>query len=260
MRVRALTLAAIAALVFTACSSTPGATTAPTTGPTAAASAAASVPASAAAGGGQLNFTRLSDFPTCFHPICFQTGNQFMAFQLLFNTLVKRDQTEKIIPSLADSWDVSPDATTFTFHLNKNAKWHDGQAVTADDVVYTVTEGQKDADAYKANGTYPITAWLNTKTVEAVDPNTVKFTLSAPSAVFLDLITDPAYMIMPKHTLTVSLRISSRRAISARARRSSVRAPTSWCRTPRTRTSSSPRTRTTSRAHRRSPRSSIGSR
>jgi hypothetical protein len=61
-----------------------------------------------------------------------------MVFQLLQTQLVKRDETEKIIPSLADSWDVSPDATTFTFHLNKDAKWSDGQAVTADDVVYTV--------------------------------------------------------------------------------------------------------------------------
>ena len=50
-----------------------------------------------------------NDFPTCFHPICFQTGNQFMVFQLLYNTLVKRDETEKIIPSLADTWDINAD-------------------------------------------------------------------------------------------------------------------------------------------------------
>src|SRR5207248_7011353 len=169
-------------LVFTACSSTPGATTAPATG--------------------QLNFTRLSDFPTCFHPICFQTGNQFMAFQLLFNSLVKRDQTEKIIPSLADSWDVSPDATTFTFHLNKSAMWSDGQPVTADDVVYTVQEAIKDKDIYSTNGTYAITAWLATKTVETVDANTVKFTLNASNSVFLENLTDPAHTIMPKHVLS----------------------------------------------------------
>ena len=38
--------------------------------------------------------TRLSDFPTCFHPICFQTGNQYMDFQLLYNSLVKVDADE----------------------------------------------------------------------------------------------------------------------------------------------------------------------
>jgi len=171
MRVRATALVAIAALAFGACSSTPAATTAPTSAPTAApATAAASAapasaaPASAATGGaGQLTFSEISnDFPTCFHPICFQTGDQFMVFQLTQTQLVKRDETEKIIPSLADSWDVSPDATTFTFHLNKDAKWSDGQPVTADDVVYTAQEAAKDADIYTKNGTYAITAWLAT--------------------------------------------------------------------------------------------------
>ena len=74
--------------------------------------------------------------------------------------------------------------------------------MTADDVVYTVTEAQKDKDTYTTNGTYPITAWLATKTVEAVDANTVKFTLRAPNAVFLENLTDPAHMIMPKHVLS----------------------------------------------------------
>ena len=66
----------------------------------------------------------MNDFPTCFHPICFQTGNQYIMFQLLQPSLVKVDANEKIIPILADSWDVSPDATQFTFHLNPDAVWH----------------------------------------------------------------------------------------------------------------------------------------
>src|SRR5262249_47523130 len=57
-------------------------------------------------------------------------------------------------------------------------------------------------DIYTKNGTYPITAWLATKTVETVDPNTVKFTLNAPNSVFLENLTDPAHTIMPKHVLS----------------------------------------------------------
>jgi ABC-type transport system substrate-binding protein len=210
MRVRAMALATVAALLFGACSSS--ATTAPTAAPPSAAPATAAAPSAAApsaaapttaAGGSQLTFSEISnDFPTCFHPICFQTGDQFMVFQLLFSSLVTRDQTEAIVPDLADSWDVSPDATTFTFHLNKNAKWSDGQPVTADDVVYTVQEAQKDAKIYTTNGTYAITAWLATKSVTAVDANTVTFVLKAPNAVFLQNLTDPAHMIMPKHVLS----------------------------------------------------------
>ena len=47
-----------------------------------------------------------------------------------------------IIPDLADTWEVSPDATSSRSSLNPNAKWHDGTPVTADDVVYTATTGQ----------------------------------------------------------------------------------------------------------------------
>src|SRR6185369_8462055 len=121
------------------------ATSAPTTAPSAA-------PASGGAASGQLTYTIMNDFPSCFHPICFQTGGQFGVFEMLYNGLVKRDKTEKIIPSLAESWDISPDATTFTFHLNKKATWSDGQPVTADDVVFTVTEAKKNAEIYVTNG------------------------------------------------------------------------------------------------------------
>jgi ABC-type transport system substrate-binding protein len=180
---------------------------APTAAPTAApaTSAPTTAPSAAPSGGaasGQLTYTIMNDFPSCFHPICFQTGGQFGVFEMLYSGLVKRDQTEKIIPSLAESWDITPDATTFTFHLNKKATWSDGQPVTADDVVFTVTEAKKNAEIYVTNGTYPITAWNATKTVEAVDANTVKFTLNAPNAVFLENLTDPAHMIVPKHVLS----------------------------------------------------------
>lgn len=163
--------------------------------------------------GDTLRVTRVSDFPTCFHPICFQTGNQYMNFQLLFNSLVKVDSDESTyIPDLADSWEVSPDATEFTFHLNPDAVWHDGTPVTADDVIYTAATAAQMADAYV--GTYPIDNWLSVEGADAVlgtsdipsglekiDDHTVKFTLAAPNALFLRTIVDPAYMIMPKHLL-----------------------------------------------------------
>jgi ABC-type transport system substrate-binding protein len=209
MRVRGLAVIAMAAIVFGACSATPAASTAPSSGASAAPSAASTAPSSApstapsgGAASGQLTYTIMNDFPSCFHPICFQTGGQFGVFQLLYSLLVKRDANEKIVAGLADTWEASPDATQFTFHLNKNAKWSDGQPVTADDVVYTVTEAQKDKDIYATNGTYPITAWLATKTVEAVDANTVKFTLGAPNSVFLENLTDPANVILAKHVLS----------------------------------------------------------
>ncbi len=211
MRSRAIVLMSVLALVVAACgTATPSAPPASTGGSTAPVSPAPST------GGDEpatLTVTRLSDFPTCFHPICFQTGNQYMNFQLLYNSLVKVDADEKtFIPDLADAWEVSPDATTFTFTLNPNAKWHDGTPVTADDVIYTAATAAQMADAYV--GTYPIANWLAVKGADAVkgttnipeglekvDALTVKFTLAAPNAVWLNNVVDPAYMIMPKHLL-----------------------------------------------------------
>src|SRR3954470_10339226 len=132
MRVRGMAFLAIAAIVFGACSSTPAASSAPSaasaapSAASAAPSAASAAPSTAPSGGaasGQLTYTIMNDFPSCFHPICFQTGGQFGVFEMIYNGLVKRDSTEKIIASLADSWEASPDATTFTFHLNKKATW-----------------------------------------------------------------------------------------------------------------------------------------
>src|SRR6185503_1282768 len=51
---------------------------------------------------------------------------------LVFEALVGGDlRTGEMAPTgLADSWEIAPDNRTYTFHLNKNAKWHDGVDVT----------------------------------------------------------------------------------------------------------------------------------
>lgn len=133
MRLRLLSLGAVFAIVASACGGA-AATTAPTAAP-AATPAPTAAPAAA-----QLNVTRLSDVGVyVFHPARFQTGNQYMIEQLVFNTLIKADADEHtIIPDLADTWTVSPDATVFTFKLHPGVTWHDGKPFSADDVVYTV--------------------------------------------------------------------------------------------------------------------------
>ncbi|NTU41987.1 MAG: peptide-binding protein [Nitrospirales bacterium] len=57
----------------------------------------------------------------------------------IFNGLTKYDKTIRITGDLAESWDVSPDGLTITFHLRKGVKWHDGVEFTADDVLFTYT-------------------------------------------------------------------------------------------------------------------------
>jgi oligopeptide transport system substrate-binding protein len=55
----------------------------------------------------------------------------------LFEGLTTADQSNQIIPGLAEKWDISPDGKTYTFHLRDGIKFSDGTPITADDVVYT---------------------------------------------------------------------------------------------------------------------------
>ena len=57
--------------------------------------------------------------------------------KLVFSGLVSFDPQLNLTPDLAESWDVSADGTVYTFHLRQNAKFHDGRAVTAQDVIYS---------------------------------------------------------------------------------------------------------------------------
>ena len=56
----------------------------------------------------------------------------------LFDSLVAVDFDNKtVLPSLADSWTVSPDGLTYSFRLRQDVKFHSGKAMTAEDVRYT---------------------------------------------------------------------------------------------------------------------------
>ncbi|MFA9422415.1 MAG: ABC transporter substrate-binding protein [Sedimentibacter sp.] len=59
--------------------------------------------------------------------------NQFMLH--IYETLVTFDNEFKVKPNLAESWEVAEDGVTYTFHLRKGVKFHDGDELTAEDVI-----------------------------------------------------------------------------------------------------------------------------
>jgi peptide/nickel transport system substrate-binding protein len=96
------------------------------------------------------------------------------------------------VPDLASSWVASTNGRTWTFHLRPDATWHDGQPVTADDVVFTVGVTQRSDYAGPLAG-----AWKGVSATK-VGPLDVRFNLGAPVADFPLAAASP---ILPSHVL-----------------------------------------------------------
>src|SRR6266566_319171 len=145
---RSIVGAAVAVLIVGACQGASSPAASPSS--SAAASASAGGSPAGSAGTAVLRVARLADAYNFFHPVEFQTGNQFQWYNCIFDTLVKvQDDSKTLTDDLAKTWDVSPDASVYTFHLASGVKWQDGQPFTADDLIYTATWGAQNYDAYK---------------------------------------------------------------------------------------------------------------
>ena len=94
---------------------------------------------------------------------------------------------------MAKSWTLSADKKTYTFHLQDNVKFHDGQPMTADDVIFSVMKFHFEL-APRARGVFN-----KIKSATAPDPLTVEFTLDAPFDPFLLMFDVTTVAIMPKH-------------------------------------------------------------
>lgn len=106
---------------------------------------------------------------------------EYMMAVNLYDGLTTADEKGNIVPHLAKSWDITPDGKTFTFHIADGAKFQDGSAVEAKDVVYSakrlLTINQGPAGFFQS--------FLDADGVEAVDSKTVVFKLKLPSSAFL---------------------------------------------------------------------------
>ncbi|HEY3057796.1 MAG TPA: ABC transporter substrate-binding protein, partial [Chloroflexota bacterium] len=174
---------------------TAGAATAPVAKPTTA-PAAAAAPAGQAQQGGTVTIPIGAD-PTMnpWHPNAFVES--IFVNRVLFDGLTRPGKDLTPAPDLAASWEAATDGLSWTFKLRDGAKWSDGQAITADDVAFTFTDIvlKKELGATGAGNFSAVQA------VEAVNPTTVKFTLSRPFSAL------PSYLaynagILPKHVFS----------------------------------------------------------
>ncbi|MFN3937700.1 MAG: ABC transporter substrate-binding protein [Gemmobacter sp.] len=87
-------------------------------------------------------------------------------------------------PALAESWEIGADGRSYTFRLNPAARFHNGDPVTAEDVVYSFERALRLA---KGNS-WMIRGIVTPGSVTAVDAQTVRFDLAAPFAAFLAVL------------------------------------------------------------------------
>jgi len=109
------------------------------------------------------------------------------------------DEPSKVVGDLAERWTVSPDGKTYTFHLRKGVKWHDGQPFSSADVKASFDRVlNPDFKSPKCGASLkPMVA-----SVEAVDANTVEFKLKFAAAPFLPSIASAWCRVAAKHILT----------------------------------------------------------
>lgn len=110
---------------------------------------------------------------TSMNPLV-STDTESLQHQLhvLFTTLVRNDPDFQPVPYLAESWEFSPDGQSVTIVLREDVKWHDGEPVTARDVVFT-WEAARNPEIGYANVDY-FDAWEG---VELIDEYTLRFTV-----------------------------------------------------------------------------------
>ncbi|MFN8770336.1 MAG: ABC transporter substrate-binding protein [Neisseriaceae bacterium] len=130
----------------------------------------------------------------------------------LFEGLVTFDQANKVIPGLAESWNVIKDGKTYTFYLRKGIKFSDGTKITAPDVVYSWQRlvNPKTGSPYTLiassilNASQIVAHKLppSALDVKALNDGVLHVNLAYPDADFISKISRPSFSIIPKHIVT----------------------------------------------------------
>lgn len=114
--------------------------------------------------------------------------------RLIFNGLIKFDARGVPVPDLAESWGKSQDGKVYNFSLRSDLKWHDGESLTTDDIVFTIEMLREGTNIVPQDIQE---FWKNIEVV-VLSPTQIQFRLPEPFAPFLDYV---SFGVLPRHLL-----------------------------------------------------------
>ncbi|WP_267459182.1 ABC transporter substrate-binding protein [Caproicibacter fermentans] len=144
---------------------------------------------SSQASGGEFVFGMQTQ-PDHLDPFLAATADTRSILFNIFEGLVKPDKDGNLIPAVAQSYEMSKDATSYTFHIRKGIQFQNGNPVTADDVKYSL-----DTAAGLSGGKVLVADLAKMKSVEIKDASTVVVHLKQADYEFLPYLTSA---IVPK--------------------------------------------------------------
>ena len=108
-----------------------------------------------------------------------------MMQQAVYDALAKyQGNPARIVPWLAERWETSADNRTWTFHLAANARFHNGDPVDAEAVQFSFRRALR----LNKGVAWMLKGYLDPDAIEAVDPRTVRMTLTKPYGAFLSFV------------------------------------------------------------------------
>ena len=197
------------AMLLTACGGSGGANQ---TSAAAGGSAETGAAAETGSTGGEkvITMAQTGDWDT-FMPMNTTNAGADNVIELMFDRLMVINTDGTFGPRLAESWETNEAQDKITYHLNENAKWQDGEPVTAEDVVYSAQVASSSEYSYLRRirmqyfaGTDETGCETSTDSIEvaALDDHTVEFTLKAPmDPAIIYALVNRDFFIMPKHLL-----------------------------------------------------------
>ncbi|APE42488.1 peptide ABC transporter substrate-binding protein [Sulfitobacter alexandrii] len=142
--------------------------------------------------GGTLRLIAQPEPPMLMLGLNQQGPTQFVAGKI-YEGLLRYGPDLSAMPGLAEAWEVSEDGLTYTFDLQDDVTWHDGEPFTSDDVVFSLSEFLPEVHP-RARGVLE-----RVKEISAPDDNTVKITLNESFPAFLQSFEVSSTPMIPAH-------------------------------------------------------------